>query len=58
MIKFNNYPRLNDKLKARALAIEDLVTDLSDGVSFPFLPPVSHRREAGYGRQNIAGPDR
>ena len=28
--------RLNDKLKARTLSIEDLVTDLSDGVSAPF----------------------
>lgn len=26
--------RLNDKLKARSVFINDLVTDLSDGVSF------------------------
>ena len=32
--------RLNDKLKARALSIDDLVTDLSDGVS-PYLQSIA-----------------
>lgn len=33
--------RLNDKLKARSLSIEDLVTDLSDGVSLTPRPVSS-----------------
>lgn len=33
--------RLNDKLKARGLSIEDLVTDLSDGVC-PTSAPLTN----------------
>lgn len=33
--------RLNDKLKARSLSIEDLVTDLSDGVC-PTSAPLTN----------------
>lgn len=36
---FTLYYRLNNKLKARDLAIDDLVKDLSDGVCFLFLMP-------------------